>query len=135
MNQEIAQKLGQLQGRIGSKDFIDDAKSVSEWGGADVIIASRLNEGIKNWLNDTHLTISLQHTKPRRKAIITLYSRELSWLFYELRNIFASKMDHMSKYDFFGLLAESALRYIDAHKENVDCIQLLMTVLKEARSL
>jgi hypothetical protein len=112
MNHETAKKLDELERRITSKDFIETAKSVSEWGGADVIITSRLNDKIKNWLNDNHFTISFQDTKPQRRVIITQYSKELSLLFYELRNIFSSKMDHISKYDFYSILSESAIEYL-----------------------
>jgi hypothetical protein len=134
MNQEIAKKLNELEQRIDSKEFLEHAKTVSEWGGADVIITSRLNDKIKNWQNDNQFTVSLQDTKPQRRVIITKYSKELSSLFYELRNIFLSEMDHISKYDFYGLLAQSAIDYLETHKENVECAPLLMAVLDKARS-
>jgi hypothetical protein len=134
MRQEISKKLDELQQRIESGDFASEARSVKQWGGADVIINRRLTDEIKRWQGDQPVVISFQDTEPRRRAVITQYSKELSWLFYELRDIFAGEIDHVSKYDFYGLLAQSALDYLDAHKENAKCDELLNAVLDRARS-
>ena len=134
MDQEIAKKLDELQRKIESGDFADEARSVEEWGGADVIISSQLNDRIKEWQGDNHLIISFQETEPRRRAVITEYSKELSWLFYKLGGVFAEEIDYVSKYDFYGLLAQSALDHLDGHKKNVKCNRLLNAVLDTARS-
>jgi hypothetical protein len=134
MRQEIPKELDELQQKIESGDFVREARSVKQWGGADVIINRRLTDQIKKWQGDQPLVISFQETEPRRRAVITEYSKELSWLFYELKAIFAGEIDHVSKYDFYGLLAQSALDYLDAHKENVNCGQLLTAVLDMAKS-
>jgi hypothetical protein len=134
MRQEIPKKLDELQQRIESKDFVSEARSVKQWGGADVIISRRLTDSIKEWRGDQPVVISYQETEPRRRAVITEYSKELSWLFYELKAIFAGEIDHVSKYDFYGLLAQSALDYLDAHKGKVKCDQLLTAVLDMAKS-
>jgi hypothetical protein len=135
MRQEIPKKLDELQQRIESGDFVSEARSVKQWGGADVIISRRLTDSIKEWRGDQPVVISFQEIEPRRRVVITEYSKELSWLFYELKAIFAGEIDHVSKYDFYGLLAQSALDYLDAHKGNVNCDQLLTAVLDMAKSL
>ncbi len=135
MNETIAKQLDELQRKIEAGDFIRDAQTVSEWGGADVIISSRLSQDVEKWLGDGHLVISLQDTEPRRRAVITACSKELSWLFYRLRDIFVGTIDFMSKYDFYGRLAQSAIDYIEANKECSECTHLLKTVLDEAKRM
>ena len=134
MEQEILKRLDDLQQKIDSGEFAAEATSVEEWGGADVIISTRLTDRIKEWRGDQPVVISFQETGPQRRAVITEYSKELSWLFYELGGIFAEEIDYVSKYDFYGLLAQSALDYLDAHKGKVKCDQLLTAVLDMARS-
>ena len=52
MRQEISKKLDELQQRIESGDFASEARSVKQWGGADVIISRRLTDSIKEWRGD-----------------------------------------------------------------------------------
>ena len=134
MEQEILKRLDELQQKIDSGEFAAEATSVEEWGGADVIISTRLTDRIKEWQGDQPVVISFQETGPQRRAVITEYSKELSWLFYELGGIFAEEIDYVSKYDFYGLLAQSALDYLDAYKGKIKCDQLLTAVLDMARS-
>lgn len=134
MNQEISYRLDELQRKIKSKVFLDEASSIKEWGGADVIICSRLKESIKKWLGDQPLVISFQKTEPRRRAVITKFSKELSWLFYQLRDVFAGEIDYISKYDFYGLLAQAAIDYLETKQENAEYDQLFYSVLDKARS-
>jgi hypothetical protein len=134
-NYNISSKLDALQRNIESGDFVAEAKSAREWGGADVIVSCFLNDSIKKWLEDTPIIISAQDTQPRRRAVITKYSRELSWLLYELREIFSGMIDYVSKYDFYGVLAESAIDYLDSRQENTECNELLKTVLDRSRRL
>jgi hypothetical protein len=130
---DIYAKLDRLQSEIDSGDYLAHAKSAQEWGGADVIISSRLSDDTKRWLGDTHMVISMQETRPRHRAVITEYSRELSWLFYELGAIFSEMIDYVSKYDFYGALAQSAIDYLDEKQENVGCKELLRALLNKAR--
>ena len=52
MEQEISKRLDELQQKIESGEFAAEATSVEEWGGADVIISSRLTDRIKEWRGD-----------------------------------------------------------------------------------
>jgi hypothetical protein len=70
--------------------------------------------------------------------VITSCSKELSWLFYRLKDIFVGTIDLTSKYDFYGRLAQSAINYIEENKErgeHGDCTHLLKTVLDEAKRM
>lgn len=55
-------------------------------------------------------------------------------VFENLRDIFQGRTDYISKYDLFGLLAQSAIEFIDETKEDYECNQLLFAVLDKVRS-
>jgi hypothetical protein len=44
--------LEELEYKILTKDISKEASRTKEWGGADVIISSQLNETIQKWLED-----------------------------------------------------------------------------------
>ena len=134
MNQELIEKLDSLERKIESGNIVREASSIMEWAGANVIISSQLNDSIKEWFGDQLMVISLQKTEPRRRAVITEFSKELSWLFYQLKDIFAEEIDNMSKHDFYGMLAQVSIDYLEKNQENPKCDQLLHSVLGEARS-
>ena len=133
MNENLLKRIDDLKRHIESFDISTEAKNVKEWGGADVIIKSRLDEGIKKWLGGQPIVISFQSTEPRRRAVITKYSKELSWLFYKLKNLFSDQIDYISKYDFYGLLAQTAISYLEDSKEPQDPKDLLLEVLIAAK--
>jgi hypothetical protein len=133
MNQIIQKKLEKLEKTIRNDRYKKDALDVIEWGGADVIISDVVNDEIKNWLDEQPIVISYQNTVPIKRVVITKYSKELSWLFYQLRDIFNEKIDYSSKYDFFGLLAQSAIDYLDINKDNADCESLLLTIIETSK--
>jgi hypothetical protein len=134
MNQELIEKLDSLERKIESGNIVREASSIMEWAGANVIISSQLNDSIKEWFGDQLMVISLQKTEPRRRAVITEFSKELSWLFYQLKDIFAEEIDNMSKHDFYGMLAQVSIDYLEKNQENPKCDQLLYSVLDKARS-
>lgn len=132
MNKQISGKLNQLKERVHSGDFINESKKARLWGGADVIIASKMTPEIERWLSDEPTIISAQKTLPRKRAVITVYGNELSWLFYQLGKVFREEIDYISKYDFYGILAQSAIDYLDNNKDSVNCKDLLLTAIKQA---
>jgi len=134
MNQELIAKLDSLERKIESGNIVREASSIMEWAGADVIISSQLNDSVKEWFGDQFLVISLQKTEPRRRVVISEFSKELSWLFYQLKDIFAGEIDNMSKHDFYGMLAQASIDYLEKNQENLKCDQLLYSVLDKARS-
>ena len=129
----IKSSLERLEHRIQTRGIPKRAKKVGEWGGADVVIKKELDEDTKNWLGDDVIVISSQNTEPRRRAVITEYSRELSWLFHRLKRIFSGRIDYISKYDFYGTLAQSAIDYLENNKENKDAKALLLAVLNTSK--
>jgi len=134
MNQELIEKLDALERKIESGNIVKEASSIIEWAGADVIISSQLNDTIKKWFGDQFMVITLQKTDPRRRAVITEFSKELSWLFYQLSDILAKEIDYISKYDFYGMIAQASIDYLEKNQENLKCDQLLYSVLDKARS-
>ena len=134
MNQELIGKLDSLERKIESGNIVREAGSILEWAGANVIIGSQLNDSIKEWFGDQFMAISLQKTESRRRAVVTEFSKELSWLFYQLKDIFAEEIDNMSKQDFYGMLAQASIDYLEKNQENLKCDQLLYSVLDKARS-
>lgn len=133
MKSDILTKIEDLEHRIENTDISMEARSVKEWGGADVIIKGKLDADTDKWLGDQPDVISFQSTEPRRRAIITEYSKELSWLFFQLKDLFSEKIDYISKYDFYGLLAQSAIDYLNDNEENQDSEGLLIAVLNTAK--
>jgi hypothetical protein len=134
MNQELIEKLDSLERKIWSGIIVREANSIMEWAGSDVIISSQLNDSIKEWFGDQFSEITLEKTEPRRRAVITEFSKELSWLFYQLKDIFAGELNYISKPVFYGMLAQTSIDYLEKNKEDVKCDQLLLSVLDKARS-
>ena len=134
MNKELIEKLDSLELKIESRNIVKEANSIMEWAGSDVIISSQLNDAIKEWFGDQFAVITLEKTEPRRKAVITEFSKELSWLFYQLKDIFAGELNYISKPVFFGMLAQTSIDYLEMNKEDVKCDQLLFSVLDKARN-
>lgn len=133
MNSDLLTQIEHLEHRIEYTDIAIEARSVKEWGGADVIIKAELDVSTEKWLGDEPLVVSFQSTEPRRRAVITKHSKELSWLFYQLKDIFSEKIDYASKYDFYGLLAQSAIDYLMNNEETRDPKGLLLTVLNTSK--
>ena len=135
MEINVQDELEKLEKQILTKNISKIASTTEEWGGADVIIRKKMDEKIKSWVEEKCVVISLQDTEPRRRVVITEYSRELSWLFNKLNYIFADKIDYISKYDFYGSLAQSAIDYLDGKKENKNVNDLLITVLNTSKGV
>lgn len=134
MNKIILEKLDEIEKLIMSGNYKNQVFHTKEWAGADVIICNRINENIKKWMDDNTLVISQQNTKPQKRVIVTSYSKELSWLFEQLKITFIGTIDYTTKYDFYGNLAASAIKYLEKEK-NILCEELLKTVLQEAKNI
>jgi hypothetical protein len=134
MNEDIARKIDALKQKIDSGSFLNGPKLKNEWGGADVIIRNKLNENERKWLGRQNIVLSFQKNEPRRRAVITEFSKELSWTFIRLRDIFGENINYISKYDFYGSLAQAAIEYIEDSGEHTECKQLLYVVLDAARN-
>jgi hypothetical protein len=134
LRQDISKRLDELKQEIGSGDYLSKAISQREWGGADVIISAKLDEKILKWLgNQPSVVLSRQKTAPMRRAVITEFSKELSWLFCQLRDICSGQIDYISKYDFYGALAQAAIDHIENPGQRTEREFLLHAVLDQAR--
>jgi len=143
-NNEIIENLNDLRDVVLYKDISkiiqDDEemqyllsgykKGKSIWGGADVIIAEKVTKKLKDWLGNQPTVISFQVSVPRRRLVITRHAKELSWLFIQLRELYTGRIDYVSKYDFYGELAQKAIDVI--HESNDECSnqELLFEVLR-----
>ncbi len=91
-----------------------------EWGGANVVITSRqVNRASSSFYSQL-------------RYVITADTQELSWLFYQLRDIFLGLCNDTSELEFFGRLANTALRYQRMSKDDENQRDLLFAVLHEA---
>ena len=133
MELKINEKLNELEERVRTRDIAKEAKGTEEWGGADVVIAAEMNESIKDWIGSQPLVIGFQKTAPRRRLVLTRHSRELSWLFFELKAIFYDKLDYITKYDFYGLLAQAALDHLEKSGEKAAMREMLLEVIETAK--
>ena len=103
------------------------------WGGADVIINTSIEENHRIWLKDQPLVISPQLTEPRKRLVVTKHAKELSWLFIQLGKIFRNEIDYISKYDFYALLAQTAINTIQRTNDDCELNELLTDVIKASK--
>jgi len=129
----IERRFEDLRKTIEAGNMPPEAHSAKEFGGADVIIKKVLDDETRKWLGDQPQVLSLQGSQPRRRVVITEHAHELSWLFCQLRDTAADRLDSISKYDFYGALAGAALAFLDEKKAAAECKDLLLRVLDEAR--
>jgi len=86
-----------------------------QWRGADVRIT-----------DDPNFVKSERHWLDHDVVICTVYTKELSWLFVQLRDLFAGHLDFRNKYGFYGELAQSALRYLEKGGSEADDFRPLL---------
>lgn len=65
--------------------------------------------------------------------VVTPHARELSWIIFQLKEIFSSELDYMNKFYFYPALAEAAKSYIE--QAGNDMSGLLMAVLDKAETI
>ncbi|MDY6839422.1 MAG: hypothetical protein SWH78_15765 [Thermodesulfobacteriota bacterium] len=133
MKHDLARQMKKLKNRIENTDISMESRSVKEWAGADVLIKRRMDTDTKKWLGGQPLVASFQNTKATRRAVITEHSKELSWLFHQLKDLFSDQIDYVSKYDFYGLLAQSAIDSLANNEGPQDPKGLLLEVLNAAK--
>lgn len=94
------------------------------WGGADVCIVRKAPPKKQGGFY------------PDPRYVATQYPRELSWLFEELRDAFFAEklLDGCNKIEFFGRLANTALRAASADPE-IPCPTLCRAVAAEAETM
>jgi len=146
-NDDLIDELNQLREKIINEDIKEIAMADEEiqyivdnaqrwghyWGGADVLINTRLLKKHKEWLGDQPLVLSFQPTLPMRRVVITKYAVELTWLFIQLRNLYYERIDSVSKYDFYGELAQKAIDVVNETDNKCSVEELLFEVLRTSK--
>ena len=113
-------KLNELRELIKKNEVTKLSKSTPLFGGADISIVSKtpnINDGF--------------YGSPQ--FVITKYSKELSWLIFQLKEIFKDDLEYMNKYPFYGHLAERANKSISMNSD--DLKKILLVVLDEAEKM
>lgn len=146
-NDDLIDELNQLREKIINEDIKEIAMADEEiqyivdnaqrwghyWGGADVLINTRLLKKHKEWLGDQPLVLSFQSTLPMRRVVITKYAVELTWLFIQLRKLYYERIDSVSKYDFYGELAQKAIDVVNETDTKCSVEELLFEVLRTSK--
>ncbi|RJQ42541.1 MAG: hypothetical protein C4534_10015 [Gaiellales bacterium] len=135
LRKTINRRIDGIQERIDSGFFLEEALTVAEFTGADVKIRQPLGENVEALPESAPFVISLQESVPQKRVVRTVYSRELSWLLLELGEAFRETIDYVSKYDFFGSLAQAALDHLAAEGDAAGSKPLLLHVLARAREM
>tara|TARA_B100001093_G_scaffold62671_1_gene52646 strand:+ start:3408 stop:3875 length:468 start_codon:yes stop_codon:yes gene_type:complete len=146
-NDNLIDELNQLREKIINEDIKEIAMADEEiqylvenaqrwghyWGGADVLINTRLLKKHKEWLGNQPLVLSFQQTSPMRRVVITKYAVELTWLFIQLRELYYERIDSVSKYDFYGELAQKAIDVVNETDNKCSVEKLLFEVLRTSK--
>lgn len=132
MNEEdntmIINELRKLESLIKKGEWKPKA-DMQLWGGADVIISEKLTDELAAWELDNHLIIDGNGLKQTtRTLVISRNAKQISNLFYELKDIFREYIDFANKYTFYGRLAKRAKFYI----EKKDDLGVLLEIIEEA---
>jgi hypothetical protein len=116
---DAALKLDTLANRIAQGQALE---SEEEWGGAGVVICQMACSGQSGeW-------------RPDPRQVVTTHSLSLSWLFAALTDAFQGLIDHVTKFEFYGRLANAATRY-QSRVPVESQTDLLLAVLNEAYSM
>ena len=94
------------------------------WGGADIVICAT-----------PPAVATAQSFYPDPRYVVTPYVQELSWLFGALRDAFTGSMNHLSKYEFYGRLADAAEKFARDNASPHTAAELIAGVLGEVRVL
>ena len=146
-NDDLINELNQLREIIINEDIKEIAMADKEvqyivenaqrwghfWGGADVLIITRMLKEHKEWLDNQPVVLSFGSTTPMRRVVVTKYAIELSWLFIQLRELYYERINSVSKYDFYGELAQKAIDLINETDNKCSADELLFEVLRTSK--
>lgn len=113
-------KLESLRILILKDEVTRCSKNSPLFGGADISIVSKLPDVSDDFYGNP-------------QYVVTKYTKELSWLIFQLKEIYKEDLDYINKYPFYGRLAERANKSIQNNGE--DLLRLLMDVLEEAEEM
>ncbi len=113
-------KINRLREIVLTKDITNLSKNTRLFGGADVSIVSKLPDLKEDFYGNP-------------QYVVTKFSKELSWLIFQLKEIFTDELDYLNKYPFYGRLAEKANESIKLKGDNLNTI--MTDVLEEAEKM
>ena len=114
------EKINALREIILTKDISKEAKKSDLFGGADVSIVPKLPDKKNSFYGEPQF-------------VVTKHSKELSWLIFQLKEVFKENLDYLNKYSFYGRLAERANKSIGMNRKNLK--KMLFDVLDEAEKI
>tara|TARA_Y100001936_G_scaffold191094_1_gene190111 strand:+ start:39 stop:509 length:471 start_codon:yes stop_codon:yes gene_type:complete len=146
-SEELLLRINDLKTKIVNEDIQKIAKNSSEfedtlknyekgnnvWSGADVIITEQINDTHEAWLENQPIVLSFQQFDAMKRLVVTQHAFELSWLFIQLRELYSGRIDHVSKYDFYGELAQKAIDTINFTNDENSYEELLLAVLRQSK--
>lgn len=116
----IKSKLIDILHKIDETDVVN-LRAHRDWGGADVAISPVAIDKVASG-----------GFYPAPRTVVTQFSREVSWLFDQLRDAFSGVLDGESKIEFYGRLANAAKSYQQRVNGGENAKDILRAVLKEA---
>ncbi|TWH59374.1 AIG2 family protein [Desulfitobacterium sp. LBE] len=127
----MLKRIDDLQLKVSAKNFKVD-KDVNLWGGADVVITDAMTKDLELWQGNPPFVVGIGKLGfAGRQVVCTKLARELSYVFYELKDIFQEYIDYNNKYEFYGRLA-SAARIADCYKDEKN---MLIETINEAKRM
>ena len=103
------------------------ADTIQGWGGADVVFATEMPDYSGRTFDGFY---------PEPTTVVTPYAHEAGWLINRLKQTFRSFIHGGNKCDFYGALAEAAIRYQKGLRSGEESAEgLLSAVLEEARNI
>ncbi|HQK54438.1 MAG TPA: hypothetical protein PLA73_09410 [Sedimentibacter sp.] len=127
----LMKKIENLQVKVLANNF-KVSENVHLWGGADVVITDAMTKDLELWQGNPPIVIGAGKVEfARRQVVCTKLARELSYIFYELKDIFQEDIDYNNKYEFYGRLA-SAARMADINQDEKN---VLIETINEAKRI
>jgi hypothetical protein len=114
---DVSTQLDALAAQVARGDL----GTADDWGGADVVItATPKPDGPE------------PSFYPDPRFVVTEFAPQLSWLFLQLRDAFAPRLDAHNKYEFYGRLADAATSHLADNPDAATAQTLCTAVLHEA---
>lgn len=126
----IVNELKKLENRIRSGEWQPENGRCRLWSGADVIIAFKLTDDLRAWKSDNHLVNNYDGIHTSSKVlVISKHARQISALFYSLKEIFRNYIDFANKFTFYRRLGKRANKYT---AKSDDLNGVLLEIIDEA---
>ena len=105
--------LKNLRELIATSDVSKLAANTENFRGADIIVSDDPDCPSSNGWSDYI-------------RVITPFCKEVSWLIFQLKEIFLEELDYINKYPFYGALAEAANAAVKENSNNLNAVLVAM---------